>query len=62
MSAAKLNPTEIKQRLKNINDLYEDYIQKIEKIRNQEKDILTKFIKKMEEQKITEIRKSIQQQ
>ncbi len=60
MASPKLNPTEIQERLNNIEAIYQDYIKKIEVIRGQEKDILANFIKKMEAKKIAEIRHSIQ--
>lgn len=62
MSAAKLKPAEIEKRLQNIDVIYQDYIRKIERIRNKEKDILSTFIKKINEQKIAEVRRSIQQE
>ncbi|MEI7620022.1 MAG: hypothetical protein WCJ57_00445 [Candidatus Falkowbacteria bacterium] len=60
MAAAKLTPAEIKSRLENIDAIYQNYIKKIENIRNKERDILSNFIKKMENKKLTEIRRSIQ--
>jgi len=58
---AKLSPAEIKNRLNNIETIYQNYIKKIEDIRGQERNILANFMKKMEERKLTEIRHSIQQ-
>jgi predicted transcriptional regulator len=58
---AKLSPTEIKNRLQNIEAIYQDYIKKIENIRGQERNILADFIKKMEAKKIDAIRRSIQE-
>lgn len=60
MAAAKLNPTEIKNRLENIDAIYQDYIKKIGNIRGKERNILSNFIKKIENRKLTEIRRSIQ--
>jgi len=60
MASSKLNPTEIQERLNNIEAIYQDYIKRIEVIRGQEKDILASFIKKMEAKKMDEIRRSIQ--
>ncbi len=59
MAAAKLSSSEIKTRLDNIREIYQGYLRKIGLIRKQEKAILTDLMKKQEEEKIAEIRRSI---
>ncbi len=62
MSAAKLKPAEIQKRLHNIDAIYQDYTKKIERIRSKERNALSAFIKKINEQKLTEVRQSIRQE
>jgi len=58
----RLTPAEIEARYNNINNIYQEYSQRIENIRGQERQILSDFIKQLELEKVADIRRSIQQE
>ncbi len=55
----KFSKKEVREKVKAINDIYQGYLTKLNKLKKHQANIIDGFIKELEQRRIEEIRKTL---